>query len=68
MPPPTDFHNLLFEMSNEIRYEILLTLLNKPKRVTGLTKEFKLTTTEIRRHVRRLSEAQLIEKDTEGYY
>jgi predicted transcriptional regulator len=68
MSSPTDFHSLLFEMSNEIRYEILLSLLNTPKRVSELTKEFSLTTTEIRRHIHRITHVQLIERDTDGYY
>ena len=62
------FHDLLFEMSNEYRYRILLILRDQPKRITGLTKDFGLTLTEVRRHVARLSQAELIQKDTEGHY
>jgi predicted transcriptional regulator len=62
------FHDLLFEMSNENRYEILLILREKSKRITDLTKQMNLTTTEVRRHVTRLTEAGLIQRDIEGYY
>jgi len=62
------FHDLLFEMSNENRYEILLILREQPKRITDLTRQMDLTTTEVRRHVTRLTEAGLIQRDVEGYY
>jgi len=62
------FHDLLFEMSNENRYEILLILREQPKRITDLTRQMNLTTTEVRRHVTRLTEAGLIKRDIEGYY
>ena len=63
-----EFHDLLFEMSNEIRYEILITLQRKEHRLTDLTKQFELTTTEIRRHISRLFEVNLIEKKVDGFY
>jgi len=62
------FHDLLFEMSNENRYEILLILREHSKRITDLTRQMNLTTTEVRRHVTRLTEAGLIQRDIEGYY
>jgi predicted transcriptional regulator len=62
------FHDLLFEMSNENRYDILLILREQSKRITDLTRHMDLTTTEVRRHVTRLSEAGLIQRDIEGYY
>lgn len=62
------FHDLLFEMSNEYRYEILQSLQEQTKRITDLTRKMKLTTTEVRRHVSRLAEASLIQRDNEGYY
>ena len=62
------FHDLLFEMSNENRYEILLILREQSKRITDLTRQMNLTTTEVRRHVSRLTEAGLIQRDIEGYY
>ena len=62
------FHDLLFEMSNENRYEILLILREQSKRITDLTRQMNLTTTEVRRHVTRLTEAGLIQRDIDGYY
>ena len=62
------FHDLLFEMSNENRYGVLLILQKEAKRITELTREMKLTTTEVRRHVTRLAEVGLIQRDIDGYY
>jgi len=62
------FHDLLFEMSNEYRYGILLILRDQAKRITEITREMGITLTEVRRHVARLSEAGLIQRDAEGYY
>ena len=63
-----EFHDLLFEMSNENRYRILLIIKEEKKRITDLTRQTNLTTTEVRRHVTRLSEVGLIQRDIEGYY
>jgi len=62
------FHDLLFEMSNENRFGILLMLQQQAKRITDLTREMKLTTTEVRRHVSRLSKIGLIQRDIKGYF
>jgi predicted transcriptional regulator len=62
------FHDLLFEMSNENRYGVLLILQREEKRITDLTREMKLTTTEVRRHVSRLAEVGLIQRDIGGFY
>ena len=68
MPSNGSFHDLLFEMSNEYRYGILLILSDKAKRITELSRDVELTLTEVRRHVSRLSAAGLIQKNTEGRY
>jgi predicted transcriptional regulator len=68
MNPREGFHDLLFEMSNENRYDVLLVLKKEAKRITDLTREMKLTTTEVRRHVSRLTEVDLIKRDVEGFY
>ena len=62
------FHDLLFEMSNENRYAVLLSLNEQGMRITDLTREMELTTTEVRRHVSRLADVGLIQRDVEGYY
>lgn len=62
------FHDLLFELSNENRYGILLSLRDRAQRITDLTNEMGLNTTEVRRHVARLGEVGLIRRDLDGYY
>ena len=62
------FHDLLFEVSNENRYEMLTILKQKPRRITDITNEMKLTRPEARRHVSRLNEVGLIQRDIKGYY
>ncbi|MDH5199468.1 MAG: winged helix-turn-helix domain-containing protein, partial [Candidatus Bathyarchaeota archaeon] len=59
------FHNLLFEVSNEYRHGILLLIQNKAMRITDITKELNLTYPEIRRHISRLQDTGLIQRDVE---
>ena len=62
------FYDLLFEMSNDIRHNILLLLLQKPERMTLIAKTLDLTSPEVSRHLSRLSETMLIEKDADNFY
>ncbi len=62
------FHDLLFEVSNEYRHRILLLIRNKAMRITDMTKELNLTYPEIRRHISRLLNTGLIQRNVEGYY
>ena len=62
------FHDLLFEVSNEYRHGILLLIQNEAMRITDMTKELDLTYPEIRRHISRLQDTGLIQRDVEGYY
>jgi predicted transcriptional regulator len=62
------FHDLLFELSNENRYEILVFLRKKAMRISDITREVMLKTPEARRHISRLVEIGLIQRDIEGYY
>ena len=62
------FYDMLFEMSNDIRHNILLLLLQKPERMTQIAKVLELTSPEVSRHLARLSENMLIEKDADNYY
>jgi predicted transcriptional regulator len=62
------FYDLLFEISNEYRHGILLLVQKKPLRITDMTKELNLTYPEIRRHISRLQEVGLIERNMEGHY
>jgi predicted transcriptional regulator len=68
MKPSDRFHDLLFEMSNENRYGVLLVLQRQARRIADLTREMKLSTTEVRRHVTRLAEVGLIQRDIGGFY
>ena len=43
-------------------------LREKPMRISDLSRKFKFTTTEVRRHVTRLSEVGLIHRDLDGCY
>jgi len=62
------FHDLLFEVSNEYRYGILLLVQKKAMRITDMTQELKLTYPEIRRHISRLQNTGFIQRNVEGYY
>jgi parallel beta-helix repeat protein len=61
-------YDLLFELSNKNRHLILLLLRTKKMRITDIAREMDLNNPEIRRHVSRLQEINLIERDVEGYY
>ena len=60
--------DLLFELSNEERLRIFLQLDRKTLKMTHLSKELDLTVQETSRHLSRLSEKRLIQKDVEGFY
>ena len=68
MPGSRGLHDLLFEISNESRYDILVFLRKKPMRNTDISKQLNRTAPEIRRHISRLSEVGLIQRDLEGFY
>ena len=57
------FYDLLFEVSNEHRHNIMLLLQEEAMRVTAISKKLDLTTPEISRHVSRLSEIGLASKN-----
>jgi predicted transcriptional regulator len=62
------FYDMLFEMSNDIRHNILLMLLQKPERMTTISKVLELTSPEVSRHLSRLTDNKLIEKDSDNFY
>ena len=68
MPVSTHFHELLFELSNEDRYNILQTLKTENNNVTNIARILSLTTQESSRHLNRLAEHGLIEKTLTGEY
>lgn len=61
-------HELMFELSHPERIRILNTLKDKPMRMSHLSKELKLTTAEVSRHLERLRKVQLIEKKASEYH
>jgi predicted transcriptional regulator len=68
VPAPEGFYDLLFEISNEDRHGILLLIQGKALRITDIAKEMGLNNPETRRHVSRLQEVGLIQRDVGGYY
>ena len=60
--------DLYFELSNEDRLEILQKLREDAKNITGIARELGITTQECSRHLARLSEAKLVERDPDGDY
>jgi len=68
MPYIEHFHDILFELSNEDRFNILQALMKENYNVTNMSKHLSLTTQEASRHLNRLAEAELIEKNTAGEY
>ena len=60
--------NLLFELSNEDRLRILHQLNKEAMNVTNLSKTLDLTTQESSRHISRLGEVGLTQKDIDGFH
>ncbi len=61
-------HKLLFELSNVERIDILLDLQKEKLKLSPISQKLKLTATETARHLHRLEDAELIEKDKGGYF
>ena len=60
--------NLLFELSSEDRLTMLTLLREEPMKLTHLSQRLKYTPPEASRNLSRLSEAKLIERDSDGVY
>lgn len=60
--------SLLFELSNEDRLNILRELKKKPMKLTRISERFNFTVPETARNMTRLTEADLIAKDVDGYF
>jgi len=63
-----DLYDMLFEVSNDVRHEILMHLRDGPSTVTNLSQKLSISLTEASRHFNRLSQAGLIRKRPEGDY
>lgn len=60
--------DLLFEVSNEDRLSILRELRDREMNVTTIARTIDVTTQEVSRHLSRLTEVGLTEKDPNGPY
>src|SRR3990170_662939 len=59
---------LLFELSSSERMNIMLEIQEQRLKMSHISKKLDMTVTETSRHLQRLGEARLIEKDVEGLY
>jgi len=60
--------DLLFEVSNEDRLSLLRELQGREMNVTAIARAIEITTQEVSRHLSRLTEVGLTEKDPDGPY
>lgn len=60
--------SLFFELSSEDRLQILLQLEKEPLKLTKISTEFKLTSSETHRQLSRLIETKLVVKDIDGFF
>jgi len=56
------------ELASEVRLKILFELIQKPSRLTTLSKKFNVTPQEIHRNFERMSNSGLIVKQVNNYY
>ena len=59
---------LLFELSSSERMNLLLKLQKQKMKLSHISEKLDMTITETSRHLQRLSEAKLIQKDIDGLY
>lgn len=59
---------LLFELSSSERINIMLEIQKQRLKLSHISKKLDMTVTETSRHLQRLSEAKLVEKEVEGSY
>ena len=61
-------HKLLFELSSAERMNIMLELKKEKLKLSHVSRKIDLTVTEASRHLQRLNESKLIQKDIDGYF
>jgi predicted transcriptional regulator len=59
---------LMFELSSSERMNLLLKLQKQKMKLSHISEKLDMTITETSRHLQRLTEAKLIQKDLEGLY
>ena len=62
------FFDVLFEISNEDRFRILVQIVDEPMNVTRLSNKLGLSLTETSRHLSRILDVGLVVRDPDGYY
>jgi predicted transcriptional regulator len=60
--------DLLFELANSDRLKIMFLAEKQNLKLSHISKKLDMTVAETSRHLQRLSEAKLLEKDSEGLY
>jgi len=63
-----DVSEIFLELANETRCDILLLLMNNPHRPTEISKKLDITIQETHRNTSRMTEADLISKDSNGFF
>ena len=63
-----DFYDLLFEISSEDRHKLLIYLHGESANLTNISKNIGLNLPETRRHVTRLTEVDLIKRNSDSSY
>jgi len=63
-----EFYDVLFEVSSETRYKIIVELKAQKAGITHISKALEISQAEASRHFRRLSQIGIIEKDPDGLY
>ena len=61
-------HKLLFELASAERMNIMLELKKEKLKLSHVSRKIDLTVTEASRHLQRLNESKLIQKDIDGYF
>jgi predicted transcriptional regulator len=61
-------HKLLFELSSPERIKIMFELQKNPLKLSQISRKMDLTATEGSRHLQRLRETKLIQKNIAGYF
>jgi len=63
-----DTHQLMFELSHPVRFNILRAIENEPQRMTRICELIEANSPEVSRHLERLKKAHLVSKEPEGAY
>lgn len=63
-----DLCNLLFELSSNERMNIMLSLLQENQKLSHISQKLDMTITETSRHLQRMSDIQLVQKEVDGRF